>query len=94
MIIVTPVPEGVSVVMRGPEKIVTYMVRGMSGGKKIECDWLESWCGPINPRWPPRWRLFLSKMPIPLLKAAKTCFSLRFELQLSLMKGNRYQYTL
>ena len=38
--------------------------------------------------------IFLSKMSIPLLKAAKTCFSLGFELQLFLMKENRYQYTL
>ena len=34
------------------------------------------------------------KMPVPLLKASKTCFSLRFELQLFLMKDNRYQYIL
>ena len=62
----TPVPEGVSVVMRGPEKIVHKCLETCLECKKIEGDWLESWCGPRNPRWPPKWRLFLKKMPVPL----------------------------
>ena len=60
------VPEGGSVNMRGPENFFHKWLETCLGHKKIEGDWLESWRFRRNPRWPPRWRLFLSKMPIPL----------------------------
>ena len=60
------VPEGGSVNMRGPEKFFHKWLETCLEYKKIEGDWLESWRFRRNPRWPPRWRLFLSKMPVPL----------------------------
>ena len=39
----TPVPEGVSVNMRGPENFFHKSLDTCLGYKKIEGDWLESW---------------------------------------------------
>ena len=53
---------------RGPKKIIALMVRVYLRCKKIKGDWLESWCGPRNPRLPPRWPPILWKMSIYINK--------------------------
>ena len=59
--------------------------------KKIEGDQLKSWCGPRNPRWPPRcWPIFL-KMTVYIKLATTTYFYLVFGLKMIVLEENRYK---
>ena len=59
--------------------------------KKIEGDRLKSWCGPRNPRWPPRWRPIFLKMTVYIKLATTTCFYLVFGLKMIILEENGYK---
>ena len=59
--------------------------------KKIEGDRLKSWCGPRNPRWPPRWRPIFLKMAVYIKLATTTCFFFVFGLKMIILEENRYK---
>ena len=59
--------------------------------KKIEGDRLKSWCGPRNPRWPPRWRPIFLKMTVYIKLATTTCFYFVFGIKLIILEKNRYK---
>ena len=59
--------------------------------KKIEGDRLKSWCGPRNPRWPPRWRPIFLKMTVYIKLATTTCFYLVFGLKMIILEEETYK---
>ena len=58
----------------------------------MEGDWLEKWCGPRNPSWPPTWPPILVKMSIHVELAVTTCILFVFGLKMFIIEEKSSDY--